>query len=254
LLLLATGCAGNPSNSFHGRVMLDLTHPFDAQTIYWPTGEGFRLHEGFAGITDGGYYYESNSFSAPEHGGTHLDAPIHFAEGHLTLDAIPVERLIGPGVVTDISDACAVDTDYLVSLEDFEAWESAHGRLPEGAIVLLHTGFGAYWPNRGRYLGTDERGPEAVSKLHFPGLDPDAATWLIGQRSIRAVGLDTPSIDRGQSTTFDAHVRLFEHDIPAFENVAHLDRLPVRGFSVIALPMKIAGGSGGPLRIIAILD
>jgi kynurenine formamidase len=156
--------------------------------------------------------------------------------------------------VIDISDACAVDTDYLVSLEDFEAWESAHGRLPEGAIVLLHTGFGAYWPNRGRYMGTDERGPEAVSKLHFPGLDPDAATWLIGQRSIRAVGLDTPSIDRGQSTTFDAHVRLFEHDIPAFENVAHLDRLPVRGFTVIALPMKIAGGSGGPLRIIAILD
>ncbi|MCM3900094.1 MAG: cyclase family protein, partial [Pyrinomonadaceae bacterium] len=104
------------------------------------------------------------------------------------------------------------------------------------------------------YLGTEERGAEAVAKLHFPGLHPDAARWLAANRSIKAIGLDTASIDFGQSTLFESHRILFDKNIPAFENVANLDRLPPKGFSVIALPMKIKGGSGGPLRIVAILN
>ena len=147
-----------------------------------------------------------------------------------------------------------VDRDYIVGLADFQAWERDHGEIPPGAIVLLRTGFGAYWPDRERYMGTAERGPEAVADLHFPGLDAESVDWLTSSRDIAAIGLDTPSIDHGPSTDFPAHVRLFEHNMPALENLANLDQLPASGFSVIGLPMLIKGGTGSPLRIVAVLD
>jgi kynurenine formamidase len=231
--------------------VVDLTHPFDEQTIYWPTAEGFRLRVDVQGWTERGFYYEANSFSTAEHGGTHLDAPVHFAEGRRALDEIPPGELIGPGVVVDVSAACAADRDHLVSVAELEAWEARHGRIPERSIVLLSTGFARHWPDRERYLGTTERGPDAVAKLHFPGLAPEAARWLVEQRAIRAVGLDTASIDHGPSRTFEAHRVLAAANVPALENVAHLDQLPARDFEVIALPMKIRGGSGGPVRIVA---
>ena len=239
--------------AFPTGTLVDLTHPFNAETIYWPTADGFQLSEDFKGRTEAGFYYEANSFSAAEHGGTHLDAPIHFAEGRWTADEIPLDRLLGPAVVVDVREAAEGDADYQIAVADLEAWEAEHGRLPDGVIVLLHTGHGRHWEDRARYLGTAARGPEAVADLHFPGLHPDAARWLVEHRTIHAIGLDTPSIDYGQSADFEAHQILFEANIPAFENVAHLDRLPAQGFHVIALPMKIEGGSGGPLRIIAML-
>jgi kynurenine formamidase len=232
--------------------IVDLTHSFDGQTIYWPTAKGFALSKDFEGYTERGYYYTANQFCAAEHGGTHIDAPIHFHQDRHTLDAIPLEQLIGPGVVVDVSRKCAEDRDYQVVVGDFLEWERGNGSKLDGVIVLLHTGMGRHWPDRVKYMGTDERGEEAVAKLHFPGLRPDAARWLVTQRRIKAIGLDTPSIDYGQSTDFGSHVALFEQNVPAFENVANLDRLPAKGFTVIALPMKIAGGSGGPLRIVAL--
>ena len=120
-------------------------------------------------------------------------------------------------------------------------------------IVLIRTGFGRYWPDREKYMGTAERGPQAVPQLHFPGIDPEAARWLVAERNVKAIGIDTPSLDYGQSTLFESHVALFADNIPGFENVANLDQLPLSGFSVLALPMKIHGGSGGPLRIVAVL-
>lgn len=236
------------------RSIIDLTYAFDSTTIYWPTEVGFRFVKGFEGITPGGYFYSANSFAAPEHGGTHIDAPVHFAEGKHTVDAIPVEQLVAPGVLIDVSRKCATDRDYQVQIEDFVEWERNHGELPRGCIVLIRTGFGTYWPNRVPYMGTDERGQGAVAKLHFPGLHPETAKWLVSSRSIKAIGLDTPSIDYGQSTQFESHVTLFAANIPAFENIAQLDRLPEKGFTIVALPMKIKGGSGAPLRIIAIID
>lgn len=229
---------------------VDLTHEFSEETIYWPTSETFRLDTVFAGATEQGFYYSAFRFCGAEHGGTHLDAPIHFAEGHLTADQIPLERLIGPAAVIDVSENALADRDYLVRVEDFTTWEQTHGRLPDGAMVLLNTGYARFWPDAEQYMGTAERGPAAVAKLHFPGLDPTAAKWLTENRNIHAIGLDTPSIDYGQSTRFESHQILFEHDIPAFENVANLDQLPPTGAYVIALPMKIKGGSGGPLRIV----
>ena len=232
---------------------VDLSYPFDASTIYWPTAENFKLETDFEGVTEGGYFYSAYRYSAAEHGGTHLDAPVHFAKGHNTVDQIPLDQLIGPGIVVDVVAQCSTNVDYLVSVSDLQNWEKQHGKIEPGTIVFLRTGFGKFYPDKLRYLGTDERGPAAVPKLHFPGLDPKAARWLTQNRSIKAIGLDTASIDRGQSTTFDSHRVLFEKNIPAFENVANLEQLPAKGFSVVALPMKIKGCSGGPLRIIALL-
>lgn len=233
--------------------VVDLSHVYDEQTIFWPTEKGFELEKEFDGITQGGYYYAANRFSMAEHGGTHIDAPIHFAKDKATVDRIPLERLIGPAVVVDVREACARDRDHRVNVADFETWERAHGRIPNGAIVLLSTGFGHFWPDREKYMGTTARGPEAVDDLHFPGLHPDAATWLVDARRIHAIGLDTPSIDDGSSIMFEAHRILLSHEVPAFENLTNLDQLPATGSMVVALPMKIKGGSGGPLRIIAIV-
>jgi len=231
---------------------IDLTYAFDSTTIYWPTAQPFRLEVVSAQRTPGGYYYAANNFAAAEHGGTHLDSPVHFAEGRHTTDQIPLAQLVGPAYVVDVSDAAAADRDYRIAPADLAEWEAAHGRIPEGAIVLFRTGWGSRWPDRARYLGTTQTGPAAVPQLHFPGIHPDAARWLV-EHKVRAVGIDTPSIDYGQSTTFDTHQILFAADIPAFENVAQLSALPATGAFVIALPMKIKGGSGGPLRIVAVL-
>jgi len=233
--------------------IIDLTHPFDETTIYWPTETGFRFEKEFGGPTEKGYYYAANKFSAPEHGGTHIDAPRHFAEGHPTVDEIPLNQLVGAGILVDVSKKAEKNPDYLVQTEDFQDWEKAHGPIPGRSIILIKTGYEKFWPDRKKYLGTEERGQEAVAKLHFPGLDPKAAQWLVTNRKIKAVGLDTASIDYGQSTLFESHRYLFAHDVPALENLANLEGLPPKDFQVIALPMKIKGGSGAPLRVIAIL-
>ncbi len=245
-------CATLASGELVGRI-IDLTHAFDSETIFWPTEEGFVLEKGAQGVVEQGYYYAAHRFRTAEHGGTHIDAPIHFHADGWTVDEIPLDRLVGPAVLVDVSDRCAKDPDHRVLVSDFEAWEKKHGRIPAASIVLIRTGFGRFWPDRKAYLGTDERGAPAVAKLHFPGLHPDAARWLIAERQIHAVGLDTASIDHGPSTQFETHRALFEANVPAFENLAGLDELPATGFSVVALPIKIRGGSGGPLRAIAIL-
>lgn len=248
-LVAVTACASRAPQA-PPRVV-DLSYDFSDQTVYWPTADPFVLQTVAEGRTDKGFYYSAYKFSAAEHGGTHIDAPIHFAESHQTVDQIPLDHLMGPAVKVDVTDKALADRDYLVSVADLTAWEQAHGRIPDGSILLIHTGYGKYWPDRKAYLGTDKRGPEGVAELHFPGLDPEAARWLVDSRGVRAVGLDTASIDTGQSTTYDSHVALLGHNIPVFENVANLDQVPATGARVIALPMKIKGGSGGPLRIVA---
>jgi kynurenine formamidase len=229
---------------------IDLTHAFNESTIYWPTDTaGFQLNELAFGPTEGGWFYASYEFATAEHGGTHLDAPIHFGEGRLASDEIPLSGLIGPAAVVNVSDRAT--PDYLVTVEDLTGWESVHGQIPDGGIVLIRTGWAARWDDRAAYLGTELTGPEAVPELHFPGVGAEAAEWLVSNRGIVAMGIDTPSIDYGQSTDFRAHVILYSENISGFENVANLDLLPASGSYVVALPMKIEGGSGGPLRIVA---
>jgi len=231
--------------------LVDLSHPFNEDTIYWPTAQRFRLIEVADGETEGGWHYSANNFRGAEHGGTHLDAPIHFSASGNTADEVPIRRLAGPAVVVDVRAAAAADRDHLIGVSDLEAFEAEHGRIARGTIVLLRTGWASRWPDARRYLGTAQRGAAAVPKLHFPGLSEEGARWLVSERRIRAVGIDTASIDRGQSTAFEAHRVLAAAQVPVFENVANLQRLPAEGASVVALPMKIQGGSGGPLRAIA---
>jgi kynurenine formamidase len=233
--------------------LVDLTHAYAADTIFWPTADPFALEVVADGITEGGYYYAANTFTTAEHGGTHLDAPLHFAEGAQAADEIPLERLMAPAVVVDVTASSSADPDYLITVGDVDAWEAEHGRLPDGVILLFRTGFSARWPDAEAYLGTAERGEAAVAQLHFPGLDPALAEWLVATRAVGAVGIDTASIDYGQSTRFETHRTLFAANIPAFENLTALDRVPPTGAYVVALPMKIAGGSGAPLRAVAIL-
>jgi kynurenine formamidase len=244
----APAMAVNPLN----RTVVDLSHDYSGQSIYWPTAESFTLEKVADGVTPGGYYYAANNFASAEHGGTHVDAPVHFAQGKWSVDQIPVQQLIGDAAVVDVSAAAATQADYQVRVADLEAWEKAHGSL-NGTIVLIRTDYSKRWPDAATYLGTAERGEAAVSKLHFPGIHPDAAKWLAETRTVKAVGIDTASIDYGQSTLFETHRVLYERNIPGLENLSNLDRLPPRGATVIALPMKIKGGSGAPLRAIAIL-
>ncbi len=253
-VVLATLLAVNANaNPFEGFDIVDLTHAFDANTIYWPTEKDFKHTESFAGETEGGWYYSAFSVQTAEHGGTHLDAPIHFAEGRWSADQIPTANLFSAAVVIDVKAKAASNPDYQLSVDDILAWEQQHGEIPKGATVLMNTGFSMRWPDRLEYLGTAERGPEAVRSLHFPGFSKASAEFLAHERDITAVGLDTASIDYGQSTDFIVHRLLYEQNILGFENVANLDALPPVGAWLIALPMKIANGSGAPLRIVGLV-
>ncbi|MGH7726874.1 MAG: cyclase family protein [Candidatus Eiseniibacteriota bacterium] len=231
---------------------IDLTHPFNAKTLYWPTSPTtFELKQLSFGKSPGGWFYAANAICAPEHGGTHLDAPIHFHEGGQTADQVPLERLIAPAVVLDVTDSCARNPDYRLRAEDVVAFESRNGRIAKGTIVILRTGWEKRWPERKAYLGDDK--PGDASNLHFPSFGEAAARLLVEEREVAALGCDVASIDYGQSKDFIVHRVAAAKNVPGFENLRGLDRLPPRGAYVIALPMKIEGGSGGPLRAIALV-
>jgi kynurenine formamidase len=232
--------------------LVDLTHPFNERTVYWPTSpSAFEFDTLTWGRTGAGYFYAAASLATPEHGGTHLDAPIHFGEGRRTADQIPLDQLVGPGVVIDISDRAARDADYRLTREDVLAFEARHGRIRPGTIVLLRTGWDGFWPDRASYLGDDT--PGDASNLHFPSYGEDAARLLVQEREVAVLGVDAASIDFGASADFIVHRVAAAADVPGLENLTHLGELPETGFLVIALPMKIEGGTGGPLRAIAVV-
>jgi kynurenine formamidase len=232
--------------------MVDLTHAFNAQTLYWPTSPTtFRLERLFFGMTAAGFFYAANQFASPEHGGTHLDAPIHFAARKQFNHEIPLSRLIAPAVVIDVAAKAARNADYRLTADDVLAFERRHGRIQPGTIVLLRTGWSKRYGNRKAYFGDDT--PNDASKLHFPSYGESAARLLVEQRRVAALGADVASIDYGPSTSFMVHRIAAAANVPGFENLTNLEQLPPRGAIVIALPMKIEGGSGGPLRAVALL-
>ena len=258
VFLCAAGCAAPPAPEASKGIdlstatLLDLSYTYDEETLYWPTSPtAFMLDELANGPTEEGYYYSAYSFCTPEHGGTHLDAPVHFAEGGRSAGEIPLRQLIAPGIVIDMSEAASNDPDARLDLGTVEAWEQSHGPIPEGAIVLLRTGWGSRWPEALPYLGDDT--PGDASNLHFPGYGEEATRFLVEERGVSALGIDTASIDYGQSKDFIAHQVAARRGVANLENVANVDALPETGFWVIALPVKIGKGSGGPVRIVAIL-
>jgi len=253
LIALLSACASVPkAPDLASAEVVDLTYAFDEHTLYWPNSpSSFELKQQAHGMTPGGYFYASNTFCAPEHGGTHLDAPIHFSATGRTIDQVPPRQLIAPAVVIDVTKQSASDRDYRLSVDDITAWEASHGTIPSGAIVVLRTGWGQYYGNRKAYFGDDT--PGATTNLHFPSFSAEAARLLVEQRHAGAIGLDTPSIDYGPSKDFIVHQIAMTAQVPGFENLANLERLPATGAWIIALPMKIGAGSGGPLRAVALL-
>ena len=247
-----SAAAGVPVN-LAGATIVDLSHPFDDKTVYWPNApSGFVLHRESFGRVPAGYFYAANDFCTPEHGGTHIDAPVHFSEGKRTVDQIPLRQLIGPGVVLDVAAKAAADRDYRLSLADVKAWEKRHGPVPVGAIFILRTGWESRWPERKAYLGDDT--PGRITNLHFPSFGREAAEYLVRERKVGAIGVDTASIDYGPSTDFIVHRTVLGENVPGLENLANIATLPETGFWIVALPMKIAGGSGAPVRVAAILS
>ncbi len=250
LLVVTVGVAA--VNAESPRKLLDMTYPFENASIYWPTATGFTLTRVAYGPTPGGWFYSSNDFTASEHGGTHADAPIHFGKGGRTIDQIPLEEWRGPAVRIDVSAACAADRDYMLSVEDVLAWEKIHGRIPEEAWVVMYTGLDTrFYPDPVKVLGTAARGPGAISELSFPGFSPEVATFLVKERAIRGVALDTPSIDRGKSADFKVHRIICGADRLGLENLAAVDQLPDTGAVLYVVPMLIKGGSGAPARVFA---
>lgn len=231
--------------------LIDMTYPFAADTLHWPTAKPFHLEKVHEGRTAQGFWYSSYNYGGSEHVGTHIDAPFHFAEGKWTTERIPLARTIGAAIVIDVRRQAEADRDYRLSAADIRRWEKRYGRVPTRAIVLMHSGWGKYWGDRKRYFGSAEAGD--ASNLHFPGFAKDAAEFLVKQRRVNAVGIDTPSIDHGPAKDFIVHQVFGAANVPIFENVAALDRLPAKGATVFAIPMKIKGGSGAPLRIFAVL-
>lgn len=232
--------------------IVDLTHALDSETIFWPTSPMRLEHKELSyGMTDAGYFYSAYTLSLPEHGGTHLDAPIHFSSTGMTADQIPIRSLLGRCIIIDVSEKAQSDRDYKLAVQDILDFEAAHGRIEPRSIVLLRTGWSAYWPDVKSYLGDDT--PGDASRLSFPSFGAEAAAFLIEQRQVKAIGVDTASIDRGQSTDFMVHQVVAAHNIPAFENLTNLDQLPQKGAFLVALPTKVGGGSGAPLRAVAFI-
>lgn len=230
--------------------LVDLTHAYNADTVFWPAPPThFRLEQLHYGDTPAGFFYSANRFCLPEHGGTHLDAPIHFARDRQTMEQVPLERLIGAVVVIDVSEKAAADRDYRVTADDVLAFEAKHGRIEPGTRVLVRTGWSRHWPDAAAYLGhaTD------ASKLHFPSYGEEAARLLVSERKVGLLGIDTASIDFGPSADFPVHRLAAAANVPGLENVTGLEALPPRGAILLALPMKIEGGSGGPTRVIALV-
>jgi kynurenine formamidase len=237
---------------FSGQRIIDLSHAYGPRTVFWPTSPTtFKLETLAQGTTPAGYFYAANTLCTPEHGGTHLDAPYHFSETGRTTEQIPLEQLLAPAVVIDVTARAAADRDYRLALAEVTAFEKLHGRIAAGTIVLLRTGWSRHWPNAKAYLGDDT--PGDASKLSFPSYGVEAVKLLVEERGVAALGIDTASIDYGKSTDFQVHRIAAARNVPGFENLTNLDQLPPRGATVIALPMKIEKGSGGPLRAVALV-
>ena len=232
--------------------LVDLSHSYGENTLYWPTSPtAFEKEQLAYGISEGGWFYSAYSICTPEHGGTHIDAPMHFSAGGISTEKFPLESLIAKAVVIDVSNNAAADRNYRLTAEDVAAFEKEHGEILAGTIVLMRTDWSDHWPDAMAYLGDDT--PGDASKLQFPGFSVEAAKILTEERKVAMLGVDTASVDYGKSQDFIVHRIGAAQGVANLENLTNLDQLPATGATIIALPMKIEGGSGGPARVVALV-
>jgi kynurenine formamidase len=226
--------------------VLDLSYSISDKVVPWPGDKDSFEVKVNATVEKNGYY--TRSFRMLEHFGTHLDAPIHFPPGKTTVDQIPTKQLFGPAVVLDVRPDAAKDDDYLLAPTRVEEWEKKYGTIPAGAIVLLRTGWSSRWPDVQRYRNQDAQG-----KMHFPGFSVEAVKLLI-DRKVSGLGCDTLSADYGASTDFSVHRLSLGAGLYHLENLADLSEVPDSGAFLVVAPIKLEGGSGGPVRVFAILE
>lgn len=228
--------------------LIDLTNTLERDSPYWAENQpGSPFHTSVTSNyeKDGNF---TRSLSMPEHFGTHMDAPVHFDPEGVSVDQIAVERFFAPAVLVDVSSAVTTNADYRVTVQDIEKWTGKHGSIPTGAVVFFRTGWAVRWPSQEKYMNTDARGVP-----HFPGLSVEAVQYLMAQACPVGIGIDTASVDYGPSTDFAVHRLTMPAGVYHLENVANLDKLPLTGFRVIALPLKLGGGSGAPARVVALI-
>lgn len=245
MAFLAVACGrGDPVPSASTPRVIDLGHAIAASDPSWDGAPAFERSVVATFEKDG---YAAGRIVVEEHFGTHLDAPAHFWKDGWTVDAIPADRLMRSAVVVDVTDKAKQNADYRVTVADIQAVEARTKAPLNGAVVLIATGWDRFWPDRARYMG------EAAGVKHFPGVSVEAATYLAKDRRVAGIGIDTPSIDYGPSTAFEAHHVTMAQNVYHIENAANLGQLPASGFHVVVAPIKIAGGSGGPTRLLALL-
>ncbi len=225
--------------------VLDLSYAINDKLVPWPGDAKFFEAKVNASIEKEGYF--TRSFWMLEHYGTHLDAPAHFPPGKTTVDEIPVKQLFGPAVVIDVRAESGKDADYQLGAARVEEWEKLHRRIPEGAIVLLRTGWASRWPDAQKYRNQDAKGT-----MHFPGFSVEAAKLLL-ERKVSGLGCDTLSIDHGASSDYPVHRLALGAGLFHLENLADMSELPETGAFLIVAPIKLEGGSGGPVRVFALL-
>ncbi|PVD24886.1 hypothetical protein C0Q70_15376 [Pomacea canaliculata] len=235
-----------------GLEVIDMTLVLAKDTINWPGSPPFNFTILKRGYQTPGFWYEINYFGTAEHAGTHVDAPAHFSQSGWRVHQIPPSSLAGPAVVVDVADKATKDADYRLTIEDLQSWEDSHGRIPNKAVVVMYSGWGARYPSPSRVYNTNN--PLDASTFHFPGIHPAAAAWLASQRHVIAVGVDTPSTDYGQSTKYETHVVLGNNNVLGLENLQNVDQLPARGATIAIGLVNLKDGSGGPARILAIID
>ena len=232
--------------------LVDLSHSYGENTLYWPTSPtAFEKEQLAYGISEGGWFYAAYSVCTPEHGGTHIDAPLHFSAGGISTEKIPLESLLAQAVVINVSNKAAADRNYRLIAEDVAAFEKEHGEISAGTIVLMRTDWSDHWPDAMAYLGDDT--PGDASQLQFPGFGAEATKILTEERKVAMLGVDTASVDYGKSQDFIVHRIGAAQGVANLENLTNLDQLPATGATIIALPMKIEGGSGGPARVVALV-
>ena len=225
----------------HAKRLVDLTHAFTTDFPVFPGGPQ-AARETLVTVEADGYYIQSWTFA--EHTGTHMDFPGHFIADGLRTDTLPVDMLMGPAVVIDIAARAENDADTMVTVDDLQAWEMANGEIPEGAFVMMHSGWESLIGTPA-FIGDD-------SGLHFPGFSAEASEWLVSQRAIHGIGVDTLSIDHGPSMTFDTHVIILGAGLLGIENVANLASIMDVPATVICGIPRYEEGSGGPARILAV--
>lgn len=229
------------------RAVIDLTHVLNDRSPNWEGTQESPFHASELGnIVRDGYY--SRTFSTQEHYGTHLDAPAHFAAGTWTVDQIPADRLVRPLTVLAVHEHAERNADYEVSLEDIAAWEKAHGAIPAGAVVMAYTGWEKRWKTQESF-----RNQQSDGLTHYPGFSLEAAKFLVMSRGVVGLGIDTMSVDIGATTTYPVHLFTSQHSIYHLENVANLAKVPPVGAIVVVAPIKLEKGSGGQVRLLALV-